>query len=147
MSALESGRCEWCGAEKALVVTQHMPTPAFRPGDERAGGNGATIASVLPPVGAKYWLQDNERTYPLKAGVNLLGRFTDSDVVIQEPDVSRRQCIIVVSRGPACTLHDNGSRNGTYVNGRQVESSTALASGDVICIGHRWFVFCLKSTA
>jgi pSer/pThr/pTyr-binding forkhead associated (FHA) protein len=121
-----------------------MPTLVFKPGDEPAGGNVATTASVPPPIGAKYWLQDDERTYPLIAGVNMLGRLPDSDVVIQEPDVSRRQCIIVVSRGPACTLHDNGSRNGTYVNGRQVEGSTELASGDVISIGRRQFMFLSK---
>jgi pSer/pThr/pTyr-binding forkhead associated (FHA) protein len=36
--------------------------------------------------------------------------------------------------GPFCTVRDVGSRNGTYVNGRRIESQV-LADGDTISIG------------
>src|SRR5690242_4301278 len=39
------------------------------------------------------------------------------------------------------TVEDAGSRNGTFVNGERVESRRVLGDGDVIEVGHTFFVF------
>ena len=97
------------------------------------------------PADLNYWLVDKDYIYPLKVGVNMLGRLADNDVVIQGPHVSRRHCFLVVQIGLPCELHDSGSRNGTYVNGLKVSSSTKLFTGDEIWICRRRFVFRSKA--
>src|SRR2546426_11896557 len=44
---------------------------------------------------ACFVLMDRESTYPLKVGVNTVGRLPDNDVVLQDPYVSRRHCAIL----------------------------------------------------
>lgn len=62
-----------------------------------------------------------------------IGRQSDLDLVLAEDLVSRRHARITV-RGGLVTLHDLGSTNGTFVNGRRVRE-THLAEGDRVAIG------------
>lgn len=62
-----------------------------------------------------------------------IGRAPTSDIVVDANEVSRTHASITVE--PAfVTLKDLGSRNGTFVNGRRVETQV-LADGDSIKIG------------
>jgi len=131
----------------ALRETRRLPSLILLQGDP-AGGRSPSKGKERDkqlPTGVEHWLQDDQRIYPLKVGVNMLGRLPDNDVVIQEPHVSRRHCVIVVQAKVPCELHDNGSRNGTYVNGLRVSGSTRLFSGDEIWICRRRFVFGSKA--
>src|SRR5215831_845583 len=47
-----------------------------------------------PPPELEYWLVDRDFIYPLKVGLNTLGRSGDNDVVVAEAYVSRRHCAI-----------------------------------------------------
>ncbi len=62
-----------------------------------------------------------------------IGRSRTSDVVLRDLAVSRRHAL-VSSRGGRCTVRDLGSRNGVWLNGRQVDVA-ALRPGDVLSIG------------
>jgi|SRR6516165_4925267 hypothetical protein len=94
-----------------------------------------------PPTGAAFLLMDQEGTYPLKPGMNMLGRIPDNDVVIPGHCVSRRHCAILVDAGGGCELYDVASRNGTYVNGLRVNGLTRLVPGDEIWICCRRLMF------
>ncbi len=61
------------------------------------------------------------------------GRMPENDVVIADPNVSRRHAEIRPV-GPSFVLVDLGSTNGTKVNGTTVAQHT-LRSGDTISIG------------
>lgn len=66
-----------------------------------------------------------------------LGRHPLSDVRFdaeRDLDVSSRHAAIV-RKADAFVLQDLGSRNGTFVNGRQISGETELHSGDVIGFG------------
>ncbi|MDF1562972.1 MAG: FHA domain-containing protein [Deltaproteobacteria bacterium] len=67
------------------------------------------------------------------------GRTSDNDVVLYDPNVSRRHFHIVQSGG-GYLLEDLGSSNGTQVNGHGVQSHP-LSSGDQISAGDAVFVF------
>src|SRR5262249_17802187 len=82
-----------------------------------------------------FWLMDKDAIYPLKVGVNTIGRLPDNDVVVQAPYVSRRHCAILVHAGDGCELHDIASKNGTFINGRKLEGPTRLNSGDELRMG------------
>lgn len=63
-----------------------------------------------------------------------IGRLDESDVVIDDRLVSRHHAEIQRERGQY-TLHDRGSRNGTFVNGQRVSGPHVLRDGDEIQIG------------
>jgi hypothetical protein len=84
--------------------------------------------------GSKYFLIDHQAGYfyPLKIGLNTIGRLPDNDIVLEGSTVSRRHCVILVHAWGACELHDTASRNGTHVNGRLFRQPIRISSGDEI---------------
>jgi len=61
--------------------------------------------------------------------VTVLGRSSESDLVLDDPYASEFH-MRLVAQEDGIMLHDLGSTNGTYVNGRRV---TAPTPGSVIC--------------
>src|SRR5262249_39902485 len=111
------------------------------------GGGSRTMIQEAPdqvPQNSDYWLIDQVGVYPLKVGVNTIGRLPDNDVVVQGPYVSRRHCAILVHAADRCELYDIASKNGTYINGQKLTSPTHLTSGDEIRMCDRQFVFMSK---
>jgi pSer/pThr/pTyr-binding forkhead associated (FHA) protein len=100
-----------------------------------------------PPTTAKFVLMDKDYIYPLKVGLNTIGRMPDNDVVLQDPYVSRRHCAILVHTGDTCELHDIASKNGTFINGRKIAGPTSLQSGDEIRMCGKQLIFLTKSAA
>ena len=76
----------------------------------------------------------------LKPGDSVIGRGQDCQLRIPAGDVSRRHCSVSLSED-GLSIADNDSRNGTHVNGEQVESRE-LEPGDVVTVGH--FVFVVR---
>lgn len=75
----------------------------------------------------------------LGPGETVLGRDAAADVVLRNPSVSRRHCVITPS-GASFEVADLGTTNGTRVNGRRV-SSARLADGDEISAGGSVLLF------
>lgn len=65
-----------------------------------------------------------------------LGRDPGNDLVITDPEVSRRHARLVLN-GPQFAIEDLGSTNGTFVQGTQIHGLTTLNPGDIIAIGER----------
>ncbi len=94
------------------------------------------------PQGSDFWLKDREQLYPLKVGLNTLGRSPDNDVVVADEFISRRHCVIVIHlHNGCCEVHDTASKNGTFLNGSKLARPTSLRSGDEIRVCDRLFVF------
>lgn len=91
------------------------------------------------------WLVDREFIYPLKVGVNTLGRSSENDVVVEDAYVSRRQCAILVHLNQTYELHDTASKNGTFLNGAKLTGPTPLKAGDEIRISNQQFIFLTRS--
>src|SRR2546425_10866134 len=71
---------------------------------------------------------------PLR-GHFVLGRESTCDVVLPATGVSRHHALVFVE-GERATLHDLGSRNGTYLNGEELaEEGAALKEGDTLRLG------------
>jgi DNA-binding winged helix-turn-helix (wHTH) protein len=81
-----------------------------------------------------YRISVGEREIALSPGENILGRDQDSVVWIDDTSVSRHHARIVVS-GQTATLEDLGSKNGTCVGGRKIDSPVNLRDGDEIQLG------------
>lgn len=94
-----------------------------------------------PPTSLTYWLRDRDTVYPLKVGLNTIGRAPDNDVVIQDCYVSRRHCAVLVHATRGCEVHDIASKNGTYLNGRKIAGPSRITTGDEIRMCDRQLVF------
>ena len=93
------------------------------------------------PVNAKFVLMDKDYVYPLKVGLNTIGRMPDNDVVLEDAYVSRRHCAILVHAGDGCELYDIASKNGTFLNGQKIDGPTRLKTGDEIRMCNKHLVF------
>jgi pSer/pThr/pTyr-binding forkhead associated (FHA) protein len=89
----------------------------------------------------RYFLKEGESLVALKTGMNVIGRFQDSDVVLAEQHISRRHCAIVVHAASGCELHDLASKNGTHLNGQRLAHPVWLVVGDEIRLCDRVFTF------
>ncbi len=125
-------------AREALLGARGWLTLAAE-GLHRVVGGGDEELSMLPVrldhlLGPKYLLNDQQAgyCYPLKTGLNTIGRLPDNDIVLEGSAVSRRHCVILVHVWGGCELHDTASRNGTWVNGERFHQPVRLASGDQI---------------
>jgi FHA domain len=70
---------------------------------------------------------------PLKA-VNALGRDAGNDVVVNDDAASARHALIDLDDG-AWWVADQGSTNGTLLNGSRIQRKERLRDGDVVEIG------------
>lgn len=84
---------------------------------------------VVEPAGSGLHAND---AFPLMSET-LLGRSADNTIALPDETVSSRHSRLVHRRG-GWEIHDLGSRNGTFVNGRQV-TKARLSYGDVVSLG------------
>ena len=83
-----------------------------------------------PDVQQHAYLIINQQVFPLDRIVTNLGRRRENDIVIKEPEVSRKHAQIRYENG-RFVLYDTESTGGTFVNGQRVDRSV-LYTGDVI---------------
>jgi diguanylate cyclase (GGDEF)-like protein len=74
------------------------------------------------------------RSFPLKAGSNVIGRTLDAEICLPASTVSRRHAEIAVAEGRHI-LTDAGSTNGTVCNGERVVGPVPLKHGSRIVLG------------
>ncbi len=74
-----------------------------------------------------------EGVYSLE-GRSRIGRSEESEIVLNDPSVSRAHAIVEVAAGEA-VVRDLSSTNGTFLNGRRVEAE-ALRDGDELRFGN-----------
>lgn len=94
-----------------------------------------------------FYLKDGTNVYPLRLGMNSVGRLPDNDVVIRDECVSRRHCAVLVHTDLRCELHDVASKNGTQLNGKKISGPTRLQSGDQILLCNRKLTFHVTDAA
>ena len=63
-----------------------------------------------------------------------IGRSVGNDLVLADPEISRRHTRIV-RRADGFAVEDIGSTNGTFVNGQRINHLTLLQDGDAIDLG------------
>jgi pSer/pThr/pTyr-binding forkhead associated (FHA) protein len=104
------------GAEEVATRTRNVPPKA-----------------VLRGVSGLYF----GKIIPLR-GKLVIGRGSDCDLVLDEPEMSRRHAMIE-NTGDVIFLRDLGSANGTFVNGVQVRNAV-LHADDQIAFDHNRFL-------
>jgi hypothetical protein len=78
-------------------------------------------------------------SFPLRGEVKL-GREKDNTIVVADQKVSRHHALLNPI-DDTYIIHDQGSANGTYVNGVQIGQPTRLHHNDKIGLGDNVFLF------
>ena len=76
-------------------------------------------------------------TFAVGTGSFSIGRHSENEIVLHSTNVSKKHCVLVVNQS-GVSLEDQGSSNGTFINGR-LASKKSLHTGDRISVGE--FVF------
>ena len=85
-------------------------------------------------VSMPFKLETDDGKFSLSQGQNVIGRTDEADICLDRTEVSRCHAMITV-QGTTAIIEDLGSKNGTYVNGRQLDGPTTLNNSDEIWIG------------
>jgi FHA domain len=136
-------------AREALLDARGYQTLEAELGDDDSDSSPSQTLiqkSVLshPSKRLHCWLADDQFIYPLKVGLNTVGRSADNDIVLPDCCISRRHCAILVHLQNGCELHDTASKNGVFLNGDKLVHPAPLKPGDFIRICDRRFVFVIK---
>ncbi len=110
------------------------PRPPAPPGVTVATPPPAPIAQGVAAVAGRVPAAEHAAV-----GLVRIGRDEANDIVLRDLGVSRRHAEVRPGSG-GFEVIDLGSRNGTYLNGKQV-SRAPLAEGDLIAIGRHRLVF------
>lgn len=79
-------------------------------------------------------LRGARRRVRLPVGGGVIGRSDEADIPIDDPYASEFHVRVAVRDGTV-VVHDLGSTNGTYVNGRRITAPTPVGKGDTVQIG------------
>jgi hypothetical protein len=134
-------------------VAQPEDEPVSVPAEPQSGrtmvySNAERLSEPLKDVGPAHrdqtalLLIDGKRVVIGPAGATI-GRGRQSDVVLSDPNVSRQHAEIR-PRGGSWVITDLGSTNGSQLNGRRIDGSEVLRSGDEIELGASVLTFTLE---
>jgi pSer/pThr/pTyr-binding forkhead associated (FHA) protein len=74
------------------------------------------------------------KEYTLQDGSSLtIGRHSENDIVVKDRSASRHHAFFE-RKGENLIVHDKGSKNGTFVNGKKVQSAQVY-HGDLVKVG------------
>ena len=74
--------------------------------------------------------------YSLEKSDLFLGRDISNEIVINDPEVSRRHARLTLE-GTTYRLEDLGSTNGTFIQGQRLAAPVLLRPGEIITIGEK----------
>jgi hypothetical protein len=98
-------------------------------------GQGRPLAMLVIRQGPQAGM-----SFPLSGHQAIIGREEGLEIVLQDPEASRRHARISRQAGQFF-IEDLGSTNGTFVNGIQITAPQRLNPGDSIGIGQTALVF------
>lgn len=106
----------------ARGIATHLGINAERRGKRR--GTKVVIVRSESQAGIDFTVTD----------ATVLGRSDEADLMLDDPYASEFHLRFVAQEG-GLTLHDLGSTNGTYLNGRRVTAPAELRRGDAVQVG------------
>jgi len=94
----------------------------------------------MPEENIPYLLDPSGQEHPLENPVTRMGRAVENEIVILDKRSSREHAVIK-REGRKVILEDQGSTNGTYLNGERLLSPVQLRDGDQVRVGDIEFTF------
>lgn len=88
-------------------------------------------------------IEFGDRRYALNPPATVVGRGSESDVKLDDPNISRRHARFSFSGGN-WLVEDLGSTNGTQLHGAPLAGAAVLRSGDRVTLGNSELTFLLE---
>lgn len=124
--------CTGCGAAREPALTMPHPVLLATRGEDQVA-QVVHEAAVLPLLLVRKGRNAGSR-FALVEGHTPLGRDPSSAIFLNDITVSRQHAVIVCD-DTGCRITDQGSLNGTNVNGRLMDRPTPLRHGDELRLG------------
>ena len=105
----------------------------------------STIDDVPPPTPIEHpqlvWRPrlGEQQAYPLTSRLTRIGRHDENDIVLAGPTVSARHATVRIEP-IGVVVEDEGSLNGSFVNGERIEQRL-LEDGDRVQVGPHLLIF------
>jgi pSer/pThr/pTyr-binding forkhead associated (FHA) protein len=98
----------------------------------------ASLAMRSPDPGRYLAVDDGPEVVliALRPGMTRIGRSASADIAFDDGGVSRRHAVVMTRTDGSAEVLDDGSLNGTFVNGERVRRRV-LEHGDVLTVGRR----------
>ena len=133
--AVDPNKCPFCGqikdANGNCACTVTPGASPFEPQSQGASGGPRLIGSQGTYSGYIF-----ELTSPSM----VIGREEGNDIALPNDSTTSRRHAVITKSGESYSIQDQGSSNGTYVNGAKITQQT-LAPGDEVQIGATKFRF------
>lgn len=113
---------------------EQPPTRLEAPGADAATRAGSAPIQMQPPRIQLTVSGGEPREHTLTQKEITFGRVAENDIVIENPDISRRHARLIQDEG-GYRIEDLGSSNGTYLNGERISAPRLLQHGDRIRLG------------
>jgi hypothetical protein len=120
------------GAEQEPVQGDHGHTMVYSTSDRLRADLDEPRGPQ--PTGRAMLLAEGKRMVVSTSGATI-GRSRDCDVVLADPNVSRKHAELRPDGHGGWQVRDLGSTNGVKVNGRKIDGPAALESGDRLALG------------
>jgi hypothetical protein len=115
-----------------IEVDPDLPSGRMLVAGEMRRGSAANAVLLLP----------EGRRLTLSEAPVVMGRLPECQIVVGDPNVSRRHAEIRPSQqGAGWELADLGSTNGTRLNGARINAPAPLRSGDQVTVGSTTITF------
>ncbi len=108
------------GIESTQVIQSKVAGAPARPA-------GQTAELIMQTVNGTH-------AFPLDSNFVTIGRGLNNDLVLEDPRISRQHAQVRF-KSRRFLIADQGSTNGTYVNGTPVTTEQVLRSGDIVSLG------------
>jgi len=127
MPVSDPGICQFCGQRRDPISGMCACTPAgVSAAPVVSGVSTAILVGVVGPYTSATFRLDTDRTE--------IGRDASNNIVLdRDPGVSRKHALVLKENG-LLVAYDNGSSNGTYINGARIQRQV-LKVGDVLHMG------------
>src|SRR4051794_1264542 len=98
----------------------------------------ASLAMPHPDPGRYLAVDDGPEVVliALRPGMTRIGRSASADIAFDDGGVSRRHAVVMTRTDGTAEVLDDGSLNGTFVNGERVRRQV-LRHGDTVTVGRR----------
>ncbi len=101
------------------------------------------LEAAAPAVALRAVLESGDRRFALSSPATVVGRGRDSDIKLDDPNISRRH-VEFRAQGSDWVVSDMGSTNGTRLNGGALAGPAVLRGGDVVELGNTVLKFVLE---
>ncbi len=135
--AVDPNICEFCGQRKDAngncgCTLVGGPSPFVAPGPGASSGGPRLIGA-----GGTY----TARIFEITGASATIGREAGNTIALGNDNTVSRHHATITASGGAFTIRDEGSSNGTFVNGAKISAEQKLTSGDEIQVGGTKFRF------